>query len=245
MASAGSPSRTVALTVRSHVLNLIELDVVHPEQLTKGQAKDEVLFLASDVPDGNKDVYRFSADTGDTEKAFEWLTAGVETFTYTPTQDIVCYREHSSEDVQCRKGADGTDVVKVAGRRRGSLSEDGRYLVTEGDGKPVSVYGDDEAGKARAEAAPDFMPREIVPPSFWIRDMKTGTEILWKGVHGKSFEWYDAAPYFGSLLLWGFDGLETNTNVPLVDLRSFLKGEGWDVPVGAEKPADDPAATME
>jgi hypothetical protein len=231
--------------VRSHVLNLVELNVVNPEQLCKGAANDEVLFLASDVPEGNKDVYRFSADTGETERAFPWLAAGVETFTYAPALDTVCYREFASEDVVCRKGADGADVVEVKGRKRGVLSADGRYLVTEGDGAPVPVYGDDEEGRARSAAAPTYIPKEIVPPSFWIRDMATGAEVLWTGVHGHAFQWYDAAPYFGSFLLWGFDGVETNTNVTLVDLRSFLKGQGWDVPIGAEKARNEPATRMD
>lgn len=229
--------------VRSHVLNLMELDVVHPEQLQKGRALDEVLFLASDVPDGNKEVYRFSANTAEGEKAFPWLSAGLETFTYTPEQDIVCYREFGSEDVECRKGDDGEDVIKVLGRKRGTVSADGRYLVTEGDGAPVAVFGDDEAGRAKADAAPKYIPREIVPPSFWIHDLKTGEEVLWEGVHGTRFQWYQPAPYFTSFLLWGFDGIETNTNVTLVDLRAFLKGQGWDVPIGAEVPKEEPPAT--
>ena len=231
--------------VRSHVLNLVELDVVNPELLQKGRGNDEVLFLASDLPDGNKEVYRFSADTGEAEKAFDWLTAGLETFDYTPEQDVVCYREFGGTDLRCRKGDDGSDVIDVKGRRRGSLSGDGRYLVTEGDGAPVSVYADDELGRSRAAAAPDYMPKSIVPPSLWIHDLKTGKEVLWEGVHGKSFQWYGAAPYFGSMLLWGFDGLECNTNVPLVDLRSFLKGQGWDVPIGNEPPSESHPTTLE
>ena len=246
LAYADADGRKIGVyQVRSHVLNLIELDVVQPELLQKGQAADEVLFLASDLPDGNKDAYRFSADTGETEKAFDWLTAGLETFTYTPEQDTVCYREFGSEDVQCRKGQDGADVLEVKGRKRGSLSADGRYLVTEGEGAPVSVYADDELGRARAEAAPDYMPKAIIPPSFWVHDLVTKKDVLWEGVHGKNFQWYGAAPYFGSMILWGFDGVETNTNVPLVDLRAFLKGQGWQVPIGDERPTEAPPATLD
>jgi hypothetical protein len=246
LAYADSDGRKIGVyQIRSHVLNLIELDVVNPEQLHKGIADDEVLFLASDLPDGNKEVYRFFANTGETEKAFPWLSAGLETFTYTPEQDIVCYREFSAEDVQCRKGRDGADVVEVKGRKRGSLSADGRYLLTEGDGAPVPMYSDDEAGRARAAAAPDYLPKEIIPPSFWIRDMETGKEVLWEGVHGRKFQWYQPAPYFGSFLLWGFDGIETNMNVSLVDLRSFLKGQGWTVPIGAVAPKEAPATKMD
>jgi hypothetical protein len=50
-------------------------------------------------------------------------------------------------------------------------------------------------------------------------------------VHGTEFEWYQAAPYYGSFMLWGFDGMENNRNVTLYDLRNYMKGADWEVPV--------------
>jgi len=66
--------------VSSHVLHLSEIEQVEPEQLARGEAADEVLYLAAETPGGVKDIYRFHADTGDTEKAFLWLDVGVEEF---------------------------------------------------------------------------------------------------------------------------------------------------------------------
>ena len=74
--------------------------------------------------------------------------------------------------------------------------------------------------------------------------MLPAKRAVWAGVHGTAFQWYEAAPYFGAFMLWGFDGVETNANIPLVDLRSFLKGQGWDVPIGVEAPKPDHATTM-
>ncbi len=239
LAYADADGRKIGIyQISAHVLNLVELDQVHPEQLQKGKELDEVLYMASDMPHGFKDVYRFHANTGESEKAFEWMDGGVETFTYEPHVDVTCFRELAGTDVVCRRGEGGELLIRVKNRDRGTLSTDGRYLVTEGDGQPVAVYGDDKVGRMRAENAPDFMPTEITPPSFWIHDLETGKELLWDGVHGTNFRWYEAAPYFASFMLWGFDNMELNRNVPLVDLRHFLKSKGWAVPLAVKS---DPA----
>lgn len=236
LAYADADGRKIGIyQVSAHVLNLVELDQVEPEQLQKGREHDEVLFMAADTPSGFKDVYRFSANTGESEKAFEWMDGGVETFTYEPRVDVVCFRELAGVDVVCRRGDGGEQLIKVKNRHRGTLSTDGRYLVTEGAGAPIPVYGDDEIGRRRAANAPDFMPQTITPPSFWIHDLETGEEVQWEGVHGTDFRWYEAAPYFASFMLWGFDRKELNRNVPLVDLRNFLKSKGWEVPLAAKK----------
>ena len=211
--------------VSSHILNLLEIDQVHPEQLQAGIEADEVLYLASETPGGVKDVYRLSANTAESEKAFLWMDMGVDAFTYTPAVDIACYTEMGGKDVICARGETGDEVIRVVGRTRGAISTDGRYLVTEGPGAPVKVFADDSIPR------PDFMPETITPPALWITDVASGDELLWEGVHGTSFEWYSAASYYGSFFLWGYDGREVNRNVTLVDLRNFMKGKGWSVPL--------------
>ena len=207
----------------SHILNLLEIPHVHPQQLARGAEADHVLYLAAETPGGVQDIYRLEANTAETEKAFLWMDSGVEDFTYRPESDTVCYRELSGKDVICAAGEDGKELVVVKGRTRGALSRDNRYLVTEALGEPVKIFEDDRV-------RPDYLPTTVTPPVLWIRDLETGQEVLWEGVHGTNFEWYDAATYYGSFMLWGFDGHETNRNVTLVDLRNFLKGEGWDAP---------------
>jgi len=130
----------------------------------------------------------------------------------------------AAKDVVCARGEDGEEIVRVADRKRGGVSRDGRYLVTEGDGAPVPVVPE-------GETLPDWIPKEVIPPALWIRDLETGKEVLWEGVHGDQFQWYDAATYYGSFMFWGVDGVELNRNVALVDLRSYMKGQGWEVPL--------------
>jgi len=221
--------------VSAHVLNLVELDHIEPDHLTKGIEADEVLFSASDTPGGVRDIYRFHANTGETEKAFDWMSGGVETFTYQPKVDVVCLREFAATDVECRKGESGERVIKVRGRDRGSLSTDGRFLVTEGPGTPVAVMGAEMANR------PSFLPETITPPQFWIHEVATGKELEWTGVHGKGFQWYTAADYWGSFLLWGFDDFEVNRNVTLGDLRAFMQAGGFDV--SAPPPAESKPVT--
>jgi hypothetical protein len=218
-----SRSKIGIYQTKAHILNLLEIPQVEPVQLAHGIEPDEVLYLAAETPGGVQEIYRLMANTAESEKAFLWMDAGVEDFTYRPETDTVCYRELGGKTVICARGDDGEILVMVKGRTRGALSKDGRYLVTEGDGEPVKIFDDDRV-------RPDYLPTEVIPPSFWIHDLETGKEVLWEGVHGKSFEWYDAATYYGSFLLWGFDGHGVNRNVTLFDLRNYLKGQGWDVP---------------
>ncbi|MCP4870568.1 MAG: hypothetical protein GY898_17835 [Proteobacteria bacterium] len=210
----------------SHILNLLEIPHVNPEQLARGIGADHVLYLAAETRGGVQDIYRLEANTAETEKAFLWMDSGVEDFTYRPESDTVCYRELAGKDVICADGETGKELVVVKDRLRGALSKDNRYLVTEAPGEPVKIFDDDRE-------RPDYLPTTVTPPALWILDLETGKEVLWEGVHGTNFEWYDAATYYGSFMLWGFDGHETNRNVTLVDLRNYLKGQGWDVPQAA------------
>lgn len=217
-------------TVASHVLYLVEVDQSSPEQLTRGDEPDEVLFLAADVPGGVKDIHRLQINTGAVEKAFPWLVGGVEGFTYQKAKGVVCYRALAATEVVCASGRDGKVLRRVKNRSRGVLSIDGRYLVTEGDGKAVPNFPDLKPG----ETIPGYLQLETIPPALWILDMETGDELLWEGLNGTDFEWYEATPYFGSFVLWGLDGRSLNSNITLVDLRHFLESKGWKPPLGRD-----------
>lgn len=217
-------------TVATHVLYLLEIDHSEPEQLAHGKGADDVLYLAADVPGGVKDIQLLKVNTGTTEKAFSWLNGGVENFTYQTDTDTVCYRALGGTEVICARGEDGKVLRRVKNRHRGVLSADGRYLVTEGDGVAVPNFPDLKPG----EEVPDYLAKETIPPALWITDMETGEELLWKGIHGTDFEWYEATPYFGSFVLWGLDGGELNSNITLVDLRHFLESKGWTPPLGRD-----------
>jgi len=208
--------------VRAHVVSYLDVPQVDIEQLVRGNGDDEVLYLGAESPGGVKFVHRIHINTTETERAFPWLDDGVEEFTYRKETGAVCYREFASDDVVCAKAESGEELIHVKDRRRGSLSLDGRFLITEGDGAAVKV------SDLPPEELPEFIPEEIVPPAFWIHEVATGKEVLWKGVHGDQFEWYEAKSYYGSFLAWGFDNKSVNRNVPIGDLRAFIQAQGWD-----------------
>jgi hypothetical protein len=208
--------------VRAHVVSYLDVPQVDIEQLVRGDAEDELLYLGAESPGGVKFVHRLRVNTVETERAFPWLSDGVDEFSYRKETGTICYREFASNDVACARAEDGEELIYVKNRNRGSLSLDGRFLVTEGAGEPFKV------SDLPPEKLPEFIPEEISPPSFWIHDLKSGKEVLWKGVHGDQFEWYQAKSYFGSFLLWGFDNKSVNRNVPIGDLRAFLQAQGWD-----------------
>jgi len=228
--------------IDSHILNLLELDQYDPEQLSRGQAPDELLYLAAETPGGIKYPWRLSANTGETERAFGGMDSGLETMTYNAQKDVVCYREYSDTDVICAQADNGKVLRRIPDRLRGSMSVDGRYVVTESLGEPVSVFREPQADAVKA--LPPGIDTTVQPPLFWVTDMQTGAELLWEGVHGHSFQWYEAAPYYASFMLWGFENEQVNANVSLVDLRHFMKSKGWVPPLAVDgHPVGESTAT--
>ena len=218
--------------VKSNIVNLVELGQHEPEQLEKGGAADSVLYLGADVPRGTKAIYELHADTADTERAFPWMDGPVEEFTYRAAHDVVCARALSETTTVCSIGETGKELHRLEDRSRASLSPDGRYLVSEGEGAEVSVFKEGEAPPP--ETLPGGITSTMTPPIFYILDRTTGEELLWEGVHGTDFDWYDPSPYFASYMLWGFDQIPLNRNVTLVDLRHFLKAKGWTPPLAVD-----------
>ena len=208
--------------VRAHIVSYLDVPQVDIEQLVRGDQDDELLYLAAESPGGVKYVHRIHVNTAETERAFPWLNNGVEEFSYRRETGAICYREFAGDDVFCAKGESGEELIHVKNRTRGSLSLDGRFLITEGKGAAVKV------SDLPPEKLPRFIPEEIFPPAFWLHEVESGEEALWKGVHGNHFEWYTAKSYFGSFFLWGFEERSANRNIPFGDLRAFLRAQGWE-----------------
>ncbi|MCO4771148.1 MAG: hypothetical protein KDA24_14025 [Deltaproteobacteria bacterium] len=226
--------------IESHILNLLELDQVDPEQLSKGAEDDEMLYLASESPGGLKYAWRLSANTGESERAFGWLDEGLESMTYRVEQDIVCYRLYGDTEVVCANGTTGDRIKAFKDRTRVTVSVDGRYAMAEGLGAEVSVFR--EGHELEVSELPRGVETKVRPPSLWITDLKTGEELAYEGVHGHTFQWYDSAPYFASFMLWGFDGEQLNANVALVDMRHFMKANDWSPPLAMDGQPIDPTA---
>lgn len=218
--------------IDSHVLNLLELDQVDPEQLSKGQDDDEMLYLAAESPGGLKYAWRLSANTGESERAFGWLDEGLESLTYRAEKDIACYRRYAETEVRCANGETGEVLRTFKDRTRVTMSIDGRYAMAEGLGEEVSVFR--EGRELDVQDLPPGVNTRVQPPSFWITDMETGEELIWEGVHGHSLQWYDSAPYYASFMLWGFNGEQLNANIALVELRHFMKANKWAPPRATE-----------
>jgi len=220
--------------VQSNIVNFVELDQHEPEQLEKGVAVDSIVFLAADVPRGTKAIYELRADTAETERAFPWLSGPVEEFTFRASQNVVCYRMLEETATTCADGETGKELHRLEDRSRASLSPDGRYLVSEGEGAEVSVFTGSGGDTPAPATLPGGASSKIRPPTLHVLDRETGEEMVWEGVHGTDFDWYDSSPYFASYMLWGFDQVPMNRNVTLVDLRHFLKSKGWAPPLAVD-----------
>ena len=233
--------------VRKNIINITGLQQIAPRVLTRGAGVDEVLFLAATrekeptiaSDDPPESIYRLFANTGAVEPAFPWLETSVEDYTYHAGQDLLAYRIEEYDGVIVAEGATGTERRRFPGKTRVSISVDGRFWTLEGLGDPIPVFHqrteEDQAageGTAGEVTIPDYMEREVQPPALWIVDTTTDQEVLLDGVFGSRFQWYVAAPYYASFVLWGMENKEFNRNVVLTNLTPQLKEAGIDISPG-------------
>ncbi len=230
--------------VRKNIINITGLQQVAPRDLARGAGVDEVLFLAATrekdptLPsdDPPESIYRLFANTGEVQPAFPWLEGPVEDYTYHPGEDLLAYRIADYDGVIVAEGATGTERRRFPGKTRVSISVDGRFWTLEGLGEPIPIFHqrteeDLAAGEATAAEldVPTYMEREVAPPTLWILDTRTDREVQLKHVFGSRFQWYAAAPYYASFVLWGLENKEFNRNVVLTDVTPQLKEAGIEI----------------
>lgn len=257
--------------VHKNVINITGIQQVAPRLLTRGQAADEVLFLAAErEPDpAVKDdrppetLYRLRANTGTLEPAFPWLNEPVVDYTYSRHSDLLAYRTSSSDGVVVARGDSGEVVHEFPGIERASVSTDGRFIALEGPGQPISIFHQqteedaaaaEEAGEEPettdiADDLPEYLPREVQPPTLWILDTTTGERHQLQDVFGYQFQWYEAKRYYASFVLWGMENKEFNRNVVLTDLTPQLRASGVEIDLVAlaeeDRAADEEQQTEE
>ena len=64
---------------------------------------------------------------------------------------------------------------------------------------------------------PESYPKTVQPPMFSFVDMMDPGEKRWEinSAYGYDFQWYEATEYYGSFMLWGFEGKQLKRNVML------------------------------
>ncbi len=241
--------------IRKNIINITGLQQIAPNTLARGSGVDEVLFLAAErekkdnVPDDAppEKIYRLAANTGHVEVAFPWLTDPVEDYTYQPDEDLLAYRTPGYDGVIVAVGATGEERRRFEGKVRASLSSDGRFWAIEGPGEPIPVFNQRTEEDLQADAPeepldiPDYMEKEVQPPTLWFLDTRTNQTAQLPDVFGSRFQWYQPALYWGSFEMWGMENKEFNRDIVLTKLTPQLREAGFDIAAEDLVPDEDAA----
>ncbi|HHO52534.1 MAG TPA: hypothetical protein ENK18_17120 [Deltaproteobacteria bacterium] len=182
---------------------------------------------------GRPRPFRIDLSDGSVSEPFPWL-GDVDTLTFTPEADALVIG--SGETVTLYQASTGTPRGSWSPALRGSLHRDGRWLMLEHEAEPVSVFYQrawdelSEAARERElrrakrfeEQLPETFETEVRPPTLSFVDLPTSRRWRIDSVYGHDFEWYNPTPFYGSFVLWGFEGKQFKRNVLLGDFTSRM-----------------------
>lgn len=210
------------------------VDQVHV--VTRGASSGEVLLLVSDAS-GQRSMRTLDASDGSLSPAFPFVEGPVDTFTYTPQVDALAVTQGDRTTLYV--GATGERRGTFAPAVRGTVHPDGRWLALEHAGDPVSIFyqraWDELPERARERelarakrfeeqlAMKGDFPTEVRPPTVSFVDLTEGERWQLTSIYGRGFQWYEATPMYGSLMLWGFEGKEFKRNVVLGNMNDRLR----------------------
>lgn len=221
-----------------HTLDYRETDGISDlDELQSGQDVSTVYFTGSDK-DGTRSIYKLDVDDGSITTAFPWYEGLVDTFTYTPEADTVVVGTGGT--VRAYKGATGKPLGEWSPAIRGVMHPDGTWLALEHEGEEVSVFyqrrWEKQKGRDWAQEKQRVSNLEKNLPSWYnpkvrlptVSFVEIATDKRWAvtSFYGEKFSWYPPinkrAKYFGSYILWGFEGKQLNRNVILGDMTMLI-----------------------
>jgi hypothetical protein len=229
------------------------------DDMQRGLDPSTLYFTASGTA-GTRTVHHLDVNTGSIQEAFAWLTGPVESFTFTPESNTVVIGAKNT--VTAYQANSGEVIGQYSPATRGVMHPDGSWLALEHLGDTVSVFyqrrwekqkGRDWAQeKKRVEDLESNLPSWYDPkvklPSLSFVQLETGKRWTVRTFFGDKFRWYppinSRAKFFGSYILWGFEGKQVNRNVMLGDLSTLL----YDMQKGHESShfqlMTDPSASL-
>lgn len=219
--------------IRKATLQAVDCDLDQPSQLQPGPDAQHVYVLALDEQ-GQRRPFLLDVTTGQAQRALTWIEEPVETFTYEPTANLVTWGVGEQVHIAA---PDGSARVDLPDARRAVVRPEGRYVLLERLGAPVSNFDqktwDELSPEAReraerrrdawVEQLPDWAERETMPPSIDLYDMESGHRYRFTEFQGDEFEWYHAKTNWCSFRLWGIEEKELNENIVLVNLTDRMR----------------------
>ena len=247
----GTLMRMALYNLSASTLNTVSLPATQVKDLQPWGDGQQILMLAATADDPVMRPYRFDPSTSELARVFEFITVPVERLVYTPEIEVLAWS--STEATELMK-PDGTSLQILENVIRAVPHHEGRYVMLEVIGEPISLFDqrawNELSPEARErelarqqkflETLPDWAPREYTPPELHLLDLEDNSRFRITAFYGSHFQWYRSsnpmARYYTSFMLWGIEGKQLNRNVGLSDMaeRFRMLGNG-DVPIGIER----------
>jgi hypothetical protein len=171
--------------------------------------------------------------SGAVSDAFPWLQGPIDTLTLTPKADAVSVGRGETVTLYTWQGEPHSSWTPAT---RGTVHSGGRWVALEHEGEPVSIFQqrawDELSERARereiarterfVEGLPEDFQTEVRPPTLSLVDLADGERHRITSVQGHRFQWYEAADFYGSFLLWGFESKQFKRNVLLGNFRDRM-----------------------
>lgn len=230
-AEGAEPNRLALYDLATTTTTYLDLPgLSDPRDLVVGDGPDTLMLIAT--KDGQRGIWQVDLADGALSQPFPWAAAlPVERFSYQAAQDALAIGAGGTVTLYDKSGA---SLGAWAPATRGTLHPGGRWIALEHEGPEISLYGQhswDESTPARLRQRsldeiekdlPTWAPRVVRPPTISLVDRATGSRWVFTGFSGTEFQWYEAADYWASFIVWGFEGKELRRNVVLGDLAARM-----------------------
>lgn len=194
-----------------------------------------VLFVGQLSGAPEPTVWRMVTDDGAVDEPYPWVPKPVTSMSYTAALDVLVVG--SGDTVRLFDAAQGSVEGSWTPARRGTVHPTGTWIALEHLGEPISIFHqrawDELSERARERelqrveqfkaSLPKSYPTTIQPPTLTFVHLATNERYIVSSFYGRRFQWYEPTPFYGSFILWGFEGKEFKRNVLLGNMADRLR----------------------
>ncbi len=248
LAPVDGMNRVVLYNRTANTTHTIPVAVGDIRDLALWETGSTELVLTGLDEEGIRRPYRLDTATGDLLRALPWLNQPIERLSVAKKAGLVAWSTDKTTEIA--QLSDGTTLHLLPGVHRAVPHEDGRWILLETLGTPISVFNQHtwgegtEASRARdqvrhekwIERHLDGKDEMVEPPEIHLLDRTTGKRFRITAFMGDHLQWYPAPGHYVSFMMWGIEGKQFNRNIGLTTLSERIRMIGLDqLPLGIEQ----------